>query len=110
MLLWWLEICEEFEATANEWEQEAEAAIEDGDEVTAAICKDRAQLLRACASRVQDGADEWFEKPLSVQEAAQESGYSQDALRKAILCGRIRNAGRKHSPRIRRADMPKKLS
>jgi hypothetical protein len=45
---------------------------------------------------------------LTVPEAARESGYSADRLKELIREGKIPNAGRKHAPRIRRGDLPRK--
>lgn len=48
------------------------------------------------------------EELLSLREAAKESGYSADHLGRQIRAGMIPNAGRRHSPRIRRSDLPRK--
>jgi hypothetical protein len=45
---------------------------------------------------------------LTIQAAAELGGYSEDHLRREIAAGRIPNAGRKHKPAIRRADVPRK--
>jgi hypothetical protein len=45
---------------------------------------------------------------LGLRAAAQESGYTVDHLRRLIREGQIANAGRPHSPRIRRGDLPRK--
>jgi len=46
--------------------------------------------------------------PLTLQEAAKESGYSEDHLRHLVAEGKIANAGQKGRPRIRRRDLPRK--
>ena len=46
---------------------------------------------------------------LSLEDAARESGYSADHLGKLIRRGQLRNAGRQNAPRIRRADLPRKV-
>jgi hypothetical protein len=46
--------------------------------------------------------------PLSLAQAAQESGYSVDRLQKLVAAGTIPNAGRKGKPAIRRSDLPRK--
>jgi len=43
---------------------------------------------------------------LTLREAARLSGYSADHLSRLLRQGTIPNAGRKGSPRIRRADLP----
>lgn len=45
---------------------------------------------------------------LTLAQAAQESGYSVDRLRHMVADGTLPQAGRKGSPRIRRADLPRK--
>lgn len=47
---------------------------------------------------------------LTLEEAARESGYSVDHLRHLIADGQLANAGRKHAPRLRRVDLPRKPS
>ena len=44
--------------------------------------------------------------PLTLREAADLSGYTVDHLARLIRKGSIANAGRRHSPRIRVADLP----
>ena len=45
---------------------------------------------------------------LTLHEAQRESGYSADHLGRLLKAGAIPNVGRKHAPRIRRADLPRK--
>jgi len=45
---------------------------------------------------------------LTLQEASARSGYTPDHLGKLLREGRIPNAGRWHSPRIRARDLPRK--
>ena len=51
---------------------------------------------------LMDRADE----RLSLAQASERSGYSQDHLARLIREGRIPNAGRRGSPRIRAGDLP----
>jgi hypothetical protein len=46
------------------------------------------------------------EQPLTLGQAAAESGYSEDHLGRELRLGRVPNAGKRHAPRIRRADLP----
>ena len=46
--------------------------------------------------------------PLSLTEAARESGFSADHLGRLVRAGHLRNAGRKGAPRIRRCDLPRR--
>ncbi len=45
---------------------------------------------------------------LTLSQAARESGYGADHIARLVRQGKIRNAGRPHAPRIRRADLPRK--
>ncbi|HKO16724.1 MAG TPA: hypothetical protein VJU87_10815 [Gemmatimonadaceae bacterium] len=45
---------------------------------------------------------------VSLQQASAIGGYSIDHLQRLVREGRIENRGRKHAPRIRRADVPVK--
>lgn len=45
---------------------------------------------------------------LTLAQAAAESGYSEGHVARLILEGKIPNAGRKRSPRVRRGDLPRK--
>ena len=45
---------------------------------------------------------------LTITRAAAESGYSADHLERLLREGSLPNAGRKHAPRIRRVDLPRK--
>jgi hypothetical protein len=45
---------------------------------------------------------------LTVAAASAESGYSPSQIRRMLREGKIRNAGDPGSPRIRRADLPRK--
>jgi hypothetical protein len=47
---------------------------------------------------------------LTLEEAERESGFSRDHLRHLVSQGRIRNAGRKGAPRIRRRDLPRRVA
>lgn len=46
--------------------------------------------------------------PLSLIDAARESGYSAGHLGREIKAGRIPNAGRENAPKILRRDLPRK--
>jgi len=55
--------------------------------------------LDAALAREQDAL-------LSLEQAAQESGYSADHLRHLVADGTVPNAGRRGAPRVRRGDLP----
>lgn len=45
---------------------------------------------------------------VNLTEAARMSGYSADHLGRLIREGQLENVGRKHAPRVRVADLPRK--
>lgn len=47
---------------------------------------------------------------LSLRDAAELSGYSADHLGRLIRAGTLPNVGRRHAPKIRLADLPRKAS
>jgi len=63
-----------------------------------------AQFLADLASVEASEAD----RILTLREAAAMSGYSVDHLARLVRDGRLSNAGRLHSPRIRAADLPRR--
>jgi hypothetical protein len=86
-----------------------------------AAWRERAALLAPYAPNVaralEDYSRELFEalseqndELLTLRQAEEESGYSADHLRRLIREEAIPNAGRKNAPRIRRGDLPRKVS
>ena len=59
-----------------------------------------------CARRLEEVVHFLEETPLTLAEAAEWGGYSTDHLGRLVRAGKIRNAGRLGSPRVRRADVP----
>lgn len=47
---------------------------------------------------------------VTLAEAARESGYSADHLGRLLKRGDLKNYGRPHAPRLRRSELPKKVS
>ena len=68
--------------------------------------KSCALQFERCAAIADEVVRQWELELLTLDEAAQESGYSYSALEKGTRDGRIRNAGAKGSPRIHRRDLP----
>jgi hypothetical protein len=68
----------------------------------------QAALLESCADDLEAANREADLEALTLQEAAQESGYSVDHLGRLVREGRIPNAGQGWGPRIRRCDLPRK--
>lgn len=67
----------------------------------AVLCE---SLLAELDALARDAATE----PLSLQQAAAESGYSPDHLGRLVRERKITNVGRRNAPRIRRGDLPAK--
>lgn len=87
---------------AEEWEDEARQLRDRyGDERGAKLCETHAAELR---TRIRRHLDE----PLTLKEAAAESGYSVSHLQHLVAAGEVPNAGEKGRPRIRRGDVPMK--
>lgn len=86
----------------SRWSQRADelkrlAANVDGHKVITEMLSDLELLFR-----------EEDSEQLTLQKAAQESGYSPDHLGREVRAGRIPNVGRPKAPRIRRGDLPRK--
>jgi hypothetical protein len=92
-----------FADLAARWREDAELLERYGDERGAAAC-------RLHASQLEEAVRDDAGVELTLSEAAAESGYSADRLRHLVAEGAIANAGRKGSPRIRRADLPRRAS
>lgn len=67
-----------------------------------------AHAYRVAAGHLQCALSEHGDEALTLGEASRESGVPAETLRKQIASGRVPNAGRKHAPRVRRADLPRR--
>jgi hypothetical protein len=67
-----------------------------------------AVMQEAHADELEERLREWSLEPLSLEEAAAESGFSYSKLQHDVRSERIPNAGRPGAPRIRRCDLPLK--
>lgn len=88
---------------ATRWREDAERLAAYGDDRVAGVIRRLAGDLEAALRDVDD-------EPLTLAQAARESGYSPDRLRHMVAAGQVPNAGRKGSPRLRRGDLPKKAA
>ena len=86
---------------ADKWRVEAESARRIGAEAPALT-------LEKCAADLEAREREEGLRIVTLHEAADLSGYTYSALEKKVRRGDIPNAGEKHSPRIRVADLPRK--
>lgn len=69
-----------------------------------------ADALRSCAADLHATLEAFRLEALTLTDAAAASGMSYKGLQKAVSEGRIPNAGSRHRPRIRRADLPRKAT
>ena len=82
-----------------QWRSEAETLERCGHESTS-------KLIRRLALEAEEALRDDSEETLTLAEAALESSYSTEHLRKMVASGAIPNAGEKGRPRIRRFDLP----
>lgn len=85
----------------NFWQMKAEATRDLGFEPVARAYEECQRTLKAV---------HWYqyERPITVEEAAEYSGYSKDHLYDLVRSGKLRNVGEKNRPRVCRADLPRK--
>jgi len=69
-----------------------------------------AALLEEVLHDFDAATSDYQAQPLTLGNAARESGYSADYLGRLVREGRIPNAGRPNAPKIRRSDLPRKAS
>jgi len=60
------------------------------------------------AAELEEALSREADRVLDLTRAAPVSGYSADHLGRFVRQGRIPNAGRRHAPRIRPSDLPRK--
>lgn len=75
-----------------------------------AAAEGAARALEAAAAELETALRAADDEPLTLSEAARESGYSVRRLRELIAEGRLPNAGRRGAPRIRRGDLPRRAT
>jgi hypothetical protein len=66
----------------------------------------RARAIEWAACQFEQALHDRTDERLTLAQASLRSGYSQDHLARLIREGRIPNAGRRGSPRIRAGDLP----
>ena len=70
--------------------------------------EEQALTLEACADDLDETWRIWQTEPLTLEEAAEESGYSYSSLEKRVRSGEIPNIGEPGAPRVQRQDLPRK--
>jgi hypothetical protein len=86
---------------ASEWKERAKMLREYGADAQAAA-------IEACAVELTDAIKAWQDEPLTLEQAADETGYSYSTLQQKVAAGEIANAGTRGRPRVRRYDLPRK--
>jgi len=87
---------------AEGWRDDAEVLRRCGHERTPTLCE-------AHAAELEEAWRAYLMEPLSIREAALESGYSESRLYSLVEGGTVENAGKPGGPRIRRSDLPRKV-
>jgi hypothetical protein len=67
-----------------------------------------AKTLETLAGELETALHVADSQALTIGEAARLSGYSPDHLSRLVRDGKVANVGRKHAPRVRRADLPQR--
>ena len=87
-----------------QWRDDAETLRRRGVPVHAA-------LLESCAEELESALQQQHDELLSIKEAAVESGYSEETLRRKVRNGELpaeRSNGKKSHVKLRRGDLPTK--
>ena len=86
---------------ASEWRQKAKEFHRFG-------ADEQAMTLECCADDLEEWWRIWQTEPLTLEEAAEESGYSYSSLQKKVVDGEIPNIGKAGAPRVQRQHLPRK--
>ena len=84
---------------------------EEADRLEKLACSQAAATYRVTADELERDLDNWGNEQLSTKEAAAESGYSEESLRRKVRSGEIpaeRGNGRKTHIKLRRSDLRQK--
>jgi hypothetical protein len=68
----------------------------------------QARAIEWCAKELEKAWQAWETEPLTLQEAAEESGYSPDSLGRLLRSEAIPNEGMGGAPRIQRQHLPRR--
>jgi len=89
------------QSLAARWREKAESLSEYG-------ASSQATALLKCAAELESAEREFNLEELTLEQASIESGFSYSSLQKRLAGGTLANAGAKGTPRVRRADLPRK--
>ena len=94
------------ESLVKRWHAQAELFRRRGQDATAV-------LIESLADELEGDLGEWEDEHLTIKDAAAESGYSEEHLRRLVREGKLdgeRAPGGKSHIRLRRVDLPTKPS
>jgi hypothetical protein len=86
---------------AQKWRAEADQNERRG-------LRELANFARSFADELDAYEESHASELLTLEEAANESGYHKDSISRMISEDKVPNAGTKGAPRVRRRDLPKK--
>ena len=86
---------------ASDWRKKAKEFRQFG-------ADEQAVTLEYCADDLEETSRVWQTEPLTLEEAAQGTGYSYSSLQKRVSDGEIPNIGKPGAPRVQRQDLPRK--
>ena len=86
---------------AARWRDDADRFRRLGQEAPAAMAK-------AYANELEERLRAWQLEALTLEEAAEESGFAYSTLQQKVSAGEIPNAGERGRPRVRRRDLPRR--
>ena len=66
----------------------------------------QADVLESCAAELEAWTRERALEALTLDRAAEETGFSYSALEKMVRAGKVANVGRKGAARVRRGYLP----
>lgn len=90
-----------FEETIAAWRADADALERQGH-------PHRAEALRRRADEAESALRNWWKAPLTMEQAAKWTGYSEGHLRRLVKEGALPNVGEGHRILVRRCDLPRK--
>lgn len=91
----------DIEMLARRWREDAKSLRLRG-------ADSQAVVLESCVRELEEHDRHASLEELTLDEAATESGYTYTTIQKMLATGRLLNVGRRHRPRVRRGDLPKK--
>jgi hypothetical protein len=68
----------------------------------------QAEAIERCAGELEAKVREQELEAITLDEAVEWSGQSYSTIQKKVASGVLENVGRKHAPRVRRGDLPRK--